>query len=296
MLVKIENIDSKEIFALDIDRSSIQSKLGFLIHKAMKIPLYLVNKKTMDTIYPPEKRMHIDEEMARDFLKEFRYDFERQTDENVFRKLFRENLNSSYFIAVGVYCHSYSNLVSANKKITYPCIFICPERVIEIADEVKARAKTIFEKVFFHELAHSYIHIDFRKYGLNACRIIEESYCNAVALSRFKNESEISDCVSVISHQPPEYRGYSFFNFFNNIPFSKTDPIFFEEFFHFYRHFVHDVMIRTKHYDDFMFCNNFLPFFCNDIRSFKNCIWDNKKIDDGYLNLIALLILKEVLG
>lgn len=241
--LNIQNINSKDIINFYIDEQSIISKLDYLVHKAFKIPVYLVDEELMDFFYPPYKRKLLDEKAAKELLTHLnqnddeKRDFEKDTQKikemmNRFYETSQERTSEKepLIVAVGLYIHDSTNKLGPNfkdyqkllSKINYPCILICPERVLSWAQGLYISPKTLFELVYYHELAHAYIHCDFRDYQKPWYRIIEEAYCNAVSFERFKVEKDISEIEIAISKQPVEYRGYTFFTG-NNISFWNLD-------------------------------------------------------------------------
>ncbi len=222
-IIRITNINSKTNIPIS---SELTSRLGFLFQKAKKTPVYLVDGELMDKIYPPHKRVVIDEEKLKRNLEEYESRKDKEEDENFLerilerstREIDKEDIKGqNIFIAVGVYVHSLDKMILSeiekvnnivNLKI--PAIFICPERVKSCAKKLKISQTLLFAKVLYHELGHAYIHNP-NKTGY-VYKIIEESYCNAVAFSRFSEPSDVEAVMKVISEQPFEYQGYTYFS------------------------------------------------------------------------------------
>ncbi|MCX7954075.1 MAG: hypothetical protein N3A01_02670, partial [Bacteroidales bacterium] len=225
---KIENINSKVSFKIGIDKNELIPHQYCLYLKANELPLYLVEPDMMDLLYPPTKKIILDERKVYNQFKEIksssnRYNINEIKDLN---KLTREAKITETMICVGLYMPSkpefsthktsftydrasinqieqyndYSNLLD---KLEYPAIFICPERVVEWADKLGINSQVLFKKVYFHELGHSYIHNSNRNsYNNIYYKIIEESFCNAIALNEFLNPDELKQAVSAIYSQP----------------------------------------------------------------------------------------------
>lgn len=305
--LNIQNINSKDIVNFYIDEQSIISKLDYLVHKAFKIPVYLVDEDLMDFFYPPYKRKVLDKEAAKELLTHLnqnddeRRDFEKDTQKikemmNRFYETSQERTSEKepLIVAVGLYIHDSNHNLNPNfkefqkllSKINYPCILICPERVLSWAQELYISPKTLFELVYFHELAHAYIHCDFRDYQKPWYRIIEEAYCNAVSFVRFKIEKEISDVRIAISEQPVEYRGYTFF--VNNFSVSFSSSYLFDYFDIDEIHYIlHRFYLRR---------GIWYPYIgIIDLKSFRKT-WKLKKIKEDFFVWLAVSVLDEVLG
>lgn len=328
-MISIVNLNSKAVVKITIDYDDMIARLDFLVQKAKKIPVYLVNELLMDKIYPPFKRRVLDEEMLHHLFSEKRerYDWE---DYN-FDELWRERTNVT--VAVGVYVHHAPSDMKAtfgdvlDKKeydeIRYPAIFICPERVVNWADRLRISQDVLFQKVYFHELGHAYIHTDRRDYQKGYYRIIEEAYCNAVAVSRFTDKKEIAQIVKAISTQSLEYQAYPFFylpnndklnyNFnLNNIIDPRDLKYFYHRYIDIFRKIVNNTNLsgNTRHFweeylrflEEFIFTSpNFpflplMPFFpiapipmADNVRTFPNT-WKSN-MPEEYFKLMAFVIL-----
>jgi len=205
--------------------------------KMRDIPVYLVDSKLMDKIYPPEKRQCLNPECLRNVIQEeldkfFRDDLFGNALEKVDRvwRILEECKQecSSLIIGLGVYLpiishelkefiENYSNQQIKCKK----CIFICPDRIKNVAENIKQlkefRAiydnklfQVLFTAVFIHELAHAFM--DFGGYTSEYwTKVIEESLANAFVykyLVSTINFAEGSAVEYFMCNQPPEYRGY----------------------------------------------------------------------------------------
>lgn len=217
-ILDIININSSIIPPIT---SKVIALLGFLVHKALTVKIYLVDEKLMDFIYPPEKKRLIDENLLKRYILENDDDHaNKENIEDILKKSRDNELKwDSYFIAVGVYVHQDDNdtirkkIEKMSKKIAsdlkFPAIFICPERIRDWCIKDRLNEETLFAKVLYHELGHAYIHNPSKNSEIY--KFIEESFCNAVSFSRFKDYDDISDVAFAISKQPLEYRGYTFF-------------------------------------------------------------------------------------
>lgn len=303
--LNIENINSKELVNFYIDEKSIIPKLDYLVHNAFKIPVYLVDEELMDLLYPPYKRKILNEKNIKELLNSIKErdtqerDFEKDTERikdimnRFYEKSYEKTTNQAeVMVAVGLYIHSLNQNVGTNSenfktllnKINLPCIVICPERVVEWAERLCISTKTVFELVYFHELAHSYIYSDLRDYQKPWYRIVEEAYCNAVAFERFNTEECIYEASIAIDEQPVEYRGYTFFatKFFLLSPYYPFDFDEFDEIYYILRRFY--------------FRNRILyPHLSIDLRYFSR-LWKHKKVEENFFVWLALSILEDILG
>ncbi|MCX7863243.1 MAG: hypothetical protein N2449_09655 [Bacteroidales bacterium] len=316
-MITIVNLNSKCALDININRAQIVKRLDFLARKAKLVPLYLIDTELMDEIYPPQKKRILDEEIARRILEEYMSDREFDRDKKFpWEELWRPIEIIEVMVAVGVYVHNPKkpdifiqhgidkNIVD---QITYPCIFITPERVIKWAERIKISSEVLFQKVYYHELGHAYIHSPKRKYGLNYYRVIEESYCNAVAVSRFTSDEEVAQVVKAIQSQSAEYRGYPFFYLPHNSNINFN--VFFYDKYE-WRYFIHkyfdllesymSALKREKFYKIYHTLINQFPhylFFANlksDILTFPH-IWTSD-LDDEYFENIAKFILTSVVN
>ncbi len=290
-IIKVTNINSK---AVPPHSTKLTSQLGFLFHTARRIPVYLVNPELMDLIYPPEKRVVIDEEKLKEKMKQYE---EVEMDEIPMEDILKSSKKEispegkeEIIIAVGVYIHkdtnnkisSHISKIDNSFTINFPAIFISPERVYNWADRINISPDIPFADVLYHELCHAYIYNPNKKGDI--FKIIEESYCNAIAFSRFNKVEEIEEVMKAIDNQPFEYRGYTCFIdkpslFWYSLYLHPVEPL----------DFLHYLWIRYP--------RDFLLF--NDIFRIFQLIWKKDKyIQDPnkFYKYLAYFITKEILG
>ena len=228
-MLNITNLDSNVTVDLDFrDLDRIISNLGILSTKA-NTPIYLVNPETMDTLYPPEKTMLLDEECVKKQLEDllenyFLYedDFFDKFDNFSFKSHKKRNKNQDekekddisecqrkmtpdLNVAVGLYKRDYKDS---------PAVFITPERCKTWGKDLKVPFMMIFEMVLYHELAHAYLDNRIKRrnivyYDTWWGKFLEESFANAMALRRFNGfyGREKASAVKIVNSQPMEYRG-----------------------------------------------------------------------------------------
>jgi hypothetical protein len=181
----------------------IMVKSGFLLQTAYATPVYLVSETTMDRVMPP-KKMH-ERVCTREILDTIDYgeDFlDPSKIDEIFEKL--SGCKTLIFRYVGAYVQRDDGIDSR------PHILICPGR---LNASKKAQFNNLFLEVLFHEFTHAYIKSGSR-YSNSYYEIIEESLCEAVALSKFTSEKELSDVLGWTSdpRRPLEYTGYTFWS------------------------------------------------------------------------------------
>ncbi len=201
------------------------------------LPVYLVDPDLMDKIYPPERRKFLNPgcvkeiifSMQRERVKELDLEEFARFQNMLWEKIENCKMYESHFVAIGVYV-SYLDFKRreeisehTDKKIDgAKCIFICPERIRKVVDDIKQEFKIIdenwlfklfFTKILIHELAHAFM--DYKKDVSDSWeRLIEESLANAFAYKYLLPVMSNSDKVAIqkfISTQPIEYRGYRYF-------------------------------------------------------------------------------------
>jgi hypothetical protein len=134
-------------------------------------------------------------------------------------------------------------------------------------------------------------------------RIIEESFCNALALNRFDNEKDKAALIPVIHSQPTEYKGYTFFEKAYNL--NLSNPLFYQfpfyiykdkKYFIEYEHLIDEWFYILRHHIKRMGFYPLIPFIFNisGERTFKE-LWDSK-VDDDYFKILGIYILKEITG
>ena len=203
------------------------ANMGFLESVFEKDRIFLINEETMDRIYPPRKRLSLDERCLKEMLtplRERRFDFEEElrfTDEFLERlEKCRENTKGT--VAVGLFVPDLSKDLARklNLNDTRELIFICPERLNSWAIKIKRFfpgisdtfiKKIIASKILFHELAHKYMYdpSDSNRYNVSWKQLIEESLANAIAFKLLSGSLRSKAVVSkAILEQPFEYRQY----------------------------------------------------------------------------------------
>jgi hypothetical protein len=226
-------IEAAKVFAED--------HLNFLTHTWDATPVYLIDKNTMDDkVYPRKRRRMLGQSCAREAIKAFDFspdiDNSLEDDQAQMDRLFKAlqecvtEATDDFFIALGVFWAGPTNPLPV-AGLRFPCIFICPDR-IEKPDAKRlpttptGRVKKpdtgfriLFAQVLFHELGHAYMFSDqqvVKKSGDEFwTRVIEESLANTLSWGRF-NPGERSLVNQMISSQPVEYRGCTFWQEFSN--------------------------------------------------------------------------------
>lgn len=221
------------------------SRINFLTHTWERTPVYLVDPDVMDKVYPPERRVFIDEDCLEELLglrprrrgrkgtgsrpcEESRNAREKgpRKDRKITHKDLEEcRRESATFTAMGVYLSTWRSNVPV-PGIEYPCIFICPERIKDTVDNILRQnpkgltpergMNILFANVLFHELAHGFMDKNPNKpYGEIWSRTIEESLATHLAWARFTTgEKWIVN--RMIQGQPLEYRGCTFWQEVSN--------------------------------------------------------------------------------
>lgn len=250
MSIKIININS-EIFkndeldglkTTDLEHDLNQKNQNFWQDPLFEhSPIFLVDKILMDFIYPPFKRKCLNEEKLKNIIDEIA---EKSLKEFNFEGLKEQTIK---FVAFGVYCsehecekndkkpklenkiyESYEDAIKKFKK--FNCIFICPERIKESAEQIctdfhkefneSQREKAFeicFKKVVLHEIAHGYmdqVSNSIKKsndwYKETWGKIIEESFANLLAIKQFNKQDELQIIEKFTNEQPIEYQLYRF--------------------------------------------------------------------------------------
>lgn len=214
-MISIKNIDSQIPVSI-LDQAHINNRISRtwgLEWLAERLPVYLVNPDTMDEIYPPQKRQGLHPECVSSLFKEM----ERIEKENV--NMFWENIercseriDSCFTVAMGLYSpHIPPNLeVILEQDYEGPQIFICPERIADLAGRLQEgfwAFQLLFSKVYLHELGH-HITRDISLRFPTATRFLVESLCNGIAYDSMFDEQERNFLKKVFSSQPLEYRGW----------------------------------------------------------------------------------------
>jgi hypothetical protein len=205
-MLSITNLNSSQ--TINYNKDKIVALSGILSEKMKKVPVYLVNEQTMDRLYPPQKRILLDEEYLKEFLNRREERINEENLEEIFDKCSRETKSKA--IAVGLYMRNIPKwLYNQFNDLKEPAIFICPERCISWGNKLNIPADFVFTKVLFHEYAHAYLDVDRSSdyYNTSWGKIIEESLANYIAYTRFKSIKDKANATKLISDQPLEYRG-----------------------------------------------------------------------------------------
>ncbi|MCS7299913.1 MAG: hypothetical protein RMJ37_08180 [Spirochaetia bacterium] len=317
MAIRIENLNSQEAdyFLSPRVLTKVFSRLDFLANAASNVPTFLVNKATINKIPAPRV---IDENRLRNMMKR-----KERLDEEELDKLIEDSLrspeNELIVDLIGVYLSGPPNSDSTGegssedsitdsvfKRLTYPCILICPEKIVDISNSPEYGVfrelevsngvdlkEVLFSKVYYHELGHGYLRYGSKqRWEGKTFEIVEESYCNAVAFERFRESSELSIVSFFISRQPLEYRGYTVFVYNKSFNWmSVLDPEIFRRLFPkiYRRPFwdLEDVIYYYRRYGIY-------PFLTYDlIRGFRK-VW-NDSDSKGFLRDLGREILSEVI-
>ena len=216
------------------------ANLGFLESVFEEDKIFLVNEDTMDKIYPPRKKMGLNEGCLKEMLipfKEGGFDYDKDSDKFI-ERLERCIEKVKGVVAVGLFVPKLSEDLAEDLGLskTRELIFICPERVNSWASKVKSNfnrlsvssvKKIVATKIIFHELAHKYMYnpSDGDRYNVIWKNLIEESLANAIAFKLLSNSLNSRAVVSrAILEQPFEYRQYHWW-----LDYRKSDFIGFFE-------------------------------------------------------------------
>lgn len=263
----LTNIDSALASPANIDRWKIYADryIGFLTHTWNRTPVYLINPYAMDEIYPLKRRMLLNEECLKEHYysrrnREYNNDRRRHHPEELDRlfKRLQECVRVSDMVVWGVYFRSGNKMYPEAK---YPCIFICPERILESAaaelNETMHKMKLdkaldiLFAKVLYHELAHAFMD-KADKPDEFWSRIIEESLANAIAWSRFRSSGHLWLVNRSINGQPLEYKASTFWQEYNSAS-------------------IRDIAKKWANYDlNEPHMNSFDPFLITILSGFQN--------------------------
>ena len=208
-----KNLNSEVNFKLDKKyEAKLFSHLGVLSNILSRVSVYSVNEETIDKIYPPEKRKTLNMDCVKEILTLKR--FEKEAIEelvNAIERCFQES--EEYFQVVGLYIPYLlnSSKCTFKDKISFPAIFICPERCISWGQKLNIPAEFVFIKVLYHELSHALLDT-YPKSNQNVYKtwwgkLIEESLANLITITRFKSNYDIAYATKIINSQPVEYRG-----------------------------------------------------------------------------------------
>jgi len=151
-MLTIKNLDSTKTKKIKYKKQKILALSGVLAEVIRKVPVYLVNPDTMDKLYPPEKRLLLDEECIKEIFSSERW--HEGEDEDLLERCLRK---SRKMIAVGLYMREVPDEFG---ELDEPAVFICPERCISWGDKTGVPHEFVFTKVLFHEFAHAYLDVE----------------------------------------------------------------------------------------------------------------------------------------
>jgi len=239
--VKVYNLGSPAGTQMDFDRSELWNRMDTEMgRKAFSIPVFLVNEKQMDRLYPPEFCKALDPECVRRLLQEVRELLQDRSETDFLFDLLRrcegEEGWAKYkkVVTVGLYLNlkRSSHYDDSFKKSVLnlgdgsvltpqaedaflqhyePAIFLCCERIMDWANSVGVSHHLVMDKVYYHELGHAIM--DTLPIGAPNPyqeiwgRIVEESLANAIAYRCFNGQEAIW-VQRLIQTQPAEYLGY----------------------------------------------------------------------------------------
>ncbi|GAA5335991.1 hypothetical protein YIM730264_20140 [Thermus hydrothermalis] len=207
---------------MDFSRETLWRRMdGPMGRKAVQIPVFLVNRRQMDYLNPPERMRFLHPEAVRRWAEERRR--RREEDEGEPLQGLDVAPWDSYqeVVAVGLYV---AQLDGAQKQELLrlaegdpeeevlrrhngPAIFLCPERILSWAGREGVNPNLVLDKVYYHELGHALMDTGPTPYGELWGRIVEESLANWVAYRRFQGQ-EARWVQRLIQGEPAEYQGY----------------------------------------------------------------------------------------
>ena len=238
------------------------SRAEGLAARLFELPVYLVSPGTMDRLYPPERRVFLDPACLREAFAALDRQVARAREGEDAREIFlgekgipeeiwagqvkealaRCRRERADFAAMGLYVSSPSE---AQKEALReaggpfpegPAIFICPERVKDLAAEGarklyglghRSAFNFLFVEVWLHEAAHAYMDAG---HSLREPweRLLEESLATALtycALQPEMDEEEKALFLYAVSRQPLEYQGWRYFAEERIFSFSALSPV-----------------------------------------------------------------------
>ncbi len=235
MKINIKDYDSGYTMDKEYEKHIILNG-GFLLQKLYSLPVYLVNEETMDKISPPTKGLNrdcVNEYLERIYNREMKkikdYGEEEyitmdkwgfgipppgfgqekyfHDERPVYSTLDFVDIDSLYSCKTSLYelvgAYVQDDFIDSGKHI-----LICPDRIRFKGKEFR----DIFLAVLFHEATHAYLDTVSNMHNELTFKIIEESLCEAVSLSRFSVKKQRINVIQFMSdpHRPLEYTGYSY--------------------------------------------------------------------------------------
>lgn len=237
----IYNLGSPIGTQLDFNRDELWTRMDTTMGaKAVSIPVFLVNERQMDKLYPPQRRRVLDPKIVREKVKRRRLmRREREEETSSLLKELEEYLRELEQYIITVTCGLYMSNPPRNAKdiidlgdkwscyieaqdaflnLEGPSIYLCPERIVSWAMREDFPLEIVLDKVYYHELGHAIMDSGDTPYDTLWGRIIEESSANWIAYNRFKG-SEARLVQKLISTQPAEYQGYAWLSEVFSLPF-----------------------------------------------------------------------------
>lgn len=226
------NISSASAHEFDFYEPKLYKRMRSEVWPLAKaIPVYLVSPPDMDKICPPQIKWVLDEEGVR---KETgiqppgrvataspdpkKSDSDSRAQSASLRILDLINFKSctKRFEAIGLYvsntteagiCGIFPRKVACNAS----AIFLCPERIKQIAINNKVPLDLALAEVYYHELGHAELDVGRIPWEEGHwVRVIEESLCHGLALSHFLDPEEIRLVQRLLDDSSLEYRGYRY--------------------------------------------------------------------------------------
>ncbi len=215
---------------LDFSRKKLWSRMKMRMgDKALDIPVYLASRKQMDRLAPPGRFCYLDPEQVAQWARRLRQ-LRKEQDQKLDRKPLEgldPQCDGPYrdFVAAGLYVpqppsakdwNDVLNLADpgtspspeAHHPPSGPAIFLCPERILDWADETGLSRELILDQLYYHELGHALMDTGVTPYNELWGRIIEESLANWITFSRFEGQEAVW-IQRIIKGEPAEYRGYA---------------------------------------------------------------------------------------
>jgi len=214
---RVVNLGSGEAEKLVFARETLWKRMDdFMGREAVTIPVYLVNPRQMDLLYPKERLNFLSPEQVRSRIRERR---RKGNDSSLLQEL-EEIPYEKYLevVAVGLYVSDINPSVQKNlwslasatpEGALMPgrAILLCPERILSWADRQGIDPQLVLDKAYYHELGHALMDSGPTPYTELWARIVEESLANWLAYRRFKGR-EARWVQRLIQDQPAEYQGY----------------------------------------------------------------------------------------
>jgi len=216
-------------FGRDTLWSRMDSEMGF---EAVNLPVFLVNPNQMDILYPPEYRRALDPERVRELLLSLQEDTDlldalarREEDLRGWSKYSKTVTVGLYLKKLGSWDQQHregvleegdTSVRTAGAEDAFlnhqaPAIFLCCERIVDLANRLGISHHLVMDEVYYHELGHAIMDTlpdgapdpYLESWG----RIVEESLANAIAYRCFTGK-EARLVQRIMREQPAEYLPY----------------------------------------------------------------------------------------